>query len=565
MNKNSGITIGTLRKQRLNSLKSSNEVFGQINECLSDLYSYDQVMTEWLARSEDNKIQFLNDPIGTFKMVASPTENTIKLLEVAQKWSESEKDFFYDSFLKQDALSDENRLFSKEESSVTDWDIIASIKISEVNKIIKWAFIDKKIPELINHELIFSAFSSEVKLTISIRLDIPKIIGGTGSMLEVCFPIKEGVLSCTDLTHGTQWGPWKLELGAKVNLQMNLKQVEACRKNTFEFYLVFHSDYINNIVITGLPEEAKEVIGTVIDNGVKTALTKEYGNHSILICRVSSELVQKYSFLLPKEAYCIFTESAVGIENSALSIVANTVTSSENMTFTIDKNVIPTECDATVKVSDLLFMQYILLPTLNARFGVTDEDPLFEILSDTGDSYLTIRNKRSFNLEKQGGYTPQVKKFTVCEHDGRLHIDIDVTVSPSKGIYLNYTSKGTYTIEFEQLKSGGQKLVLKKETYESSHTTHVDDWVWVVAALAGIATAFLALIGPLAIGISESIVAIIAAIVDTKAPNGIDPGVITSAVDTVRWGHTDLLAFTGATVNDDGVCLGMNINFTDKL
>jgi len=146
MNKNSGITIGTLRKQRLNSLKSSNEVFGQINECLSDLYSYDQVMTEWLARSEDNKIQFLNDPIGTFKMVASPTENTIKLLEVAQKWSESEKDFFYDSFLKQDALSDENRLFSKEESSVTDWDIIASIKISEVNKIIKWAFIDKKSP-----------------------------------------------------------------------------------------------------------------------------------------------------------------------------------------------------------------------------------------------------------------------------------------------------------------------------------------------------------------------------------------------------------------------------------
>ena len=564
------LSVASSKRKQMLGTSMSDFDYKKIQECISNLDNYDDVMAQWLNASKENRELFFQDPVTTFKKIANPGEDTMALLDSLQSVDTTKMSTFYHTYMKQNDKEKpvlrgiSNALTSNVNSAISTngWDIVASARVDEINKILKWAFEKDKLPDSFTYETDVPLLMFNVHMKTTIELDIPQIVGGTGTTLEVCFPIKKGTVE-GNVGESMSMGPWEFGNKGKlttVTLKVNLQSVETTREDgtkKYEFYMVFGDSFIDSVSVANLSEEMCKAIGMVIDDIMLSSLKKVLDNRKICICEVSLDSVKGFEYLVPSYARYIFTQKE-NFGSSPLSILALTVSEkNNNLNYVVDSDIIPEKSNASVLIDDKLFMNYILLPSLNKQY----EGNIFAIKENKEKGYFIIYNTKSFEIAKVEGYTPEVKNFTISIYDGTLNINTDVEVTPTSGITLKYNANGSYTLKFVKDSDGTQKLELVEKEYHSDHDVEVADWVWIVAAVAAIAGIFIGAIGiAVAGGISESIVAIVAHIVDTKAPNGIEPEIFTKLGETVKWGHADLVEFTNVILGD-GVDLGLNLTF----
>ena len=562
------LSVASSKRKQMLGTSMSDFDYKKIQECISNLDNYDDVMAQWLNASKENRELFFQDPVTTFKKIANPGEDTMALLDSLQSVDTTKMSTFYHTYMKQNDKEKpvlrgvSNALTSNVNSAISTngWDIVASARVDEINKILKWAFEKDKLPDSFTYETDVPLLGSNVHFKTIIGLDIPQIVGGTGTTLEVCFPIKEGTVE-SDTGGNKKPQSWKFgnkEKPTTVTLNVNLQSVETTREDgtkKYEFYMVFGDSFINSVSIANLSEEMKKDIGAIINNVMLSSLKEVLDNRKIYICEIGLDSVKGFEYLVPSYARYIFTQKE-DLASSPLSILALTVSQkNNNLNYVVDSNIIPESSNASVLIDDKLFMNYILLPSLNKQY----EGNIFAIKENKEKGYFIIYNTKSFEIAKVKGYTPEVKNFTISIYDGTLNINTDVEVTPTSGITLKYNANGKYTLKFVKDSDGTQKLELVEKEYHSDHDVEVADWVWIVAAAVAIVGIFMGAVGIAVVGgISESIVAIVAHIVDTKANGGIERETFTKLEETVKWGHADLVEFTNVILGD-GVDLGLNL------
>lgn len=522
---------------------------------------YDDALMSWLNASDENKKKFLEDPVGCFQRVSSPDEETMALLkEISPQVMEALSAQTPEDTVKGLKAAED----TDSGVSVHGWDLVSAIKLGKINKLLAYAFNNGVLPKSFHYETTVSAFGFTVSLILDGTLGQPYISDTSGTNLDITFPIP----SCVMQVNGISYSMGK---DVQVVLTVCLKCVETRSSNNnavYTFYLMLKQDAVTNAVAKNIPSESIAILGGQgpASGYLKDGVLGVCNGVSIKICSVSADKIPAgYQFLIPKVAEYTALKRA-SLEESVLAILMLTVTpESKEMTWTVDDGIVPDKCDGSVVLSNDLVIKNLLLPAVASALHLSADQLATRSLTVNEVSYQEIYNKKAFDYyQKIKGYTPSVTSLKFSEHGGIAHIHLEAHVTPTSGITLYYTADGEYTASFKSGSGSTQTLEFNKKTFTSKHHTDIEAWVYVVAALSGLVTAFIAgpVVAAILAGLSEGITAIIGSAINSKAP-ALNFDTFSSAASTVQWEHADIVTFKTVGLYGD-LQLGVTIPILDK-
>ncbi len=535
--------------------KKRNERMGR-NGLVGDFYNnisqYDSVMVNWLNESDKNKEAFVKDPIGCFKKVANPDKKVLQIIESVNKLEDKEVEAM---FLEENENDELIPCVNSDRNDMHGWDIVSSVRADAINNILKYAMDKSVLPKHFSKDITFEFFSQKIQIHFECEVGAPYICGGTGEVVETIIPVKYISVDGKE---------YHLLSDTGVKVKLKLDQVYNDRggdEGDFIFYINFGQEFVYGIDFVNLPpdlEKEKQVV-TILANAIKDAVAEIIDEHSrVEICKVAkSAIEEKYRFLLPNKVYYIFRGEE---KEAAISILVQTVSSEPGERY-VDAHLIPDGSDGCVMISNRLFMENTIKPSLVSAMKIAPDKLSIRKLDDKEGAYQ-IYNNGKFDMQEIKGYIPSVKKFNFDGYDDSFHISLDADIVPTAGIDLNLTADGTYTPYFEAVSGGKQQFALKEKKFTTNHEVNIEWWVYTVAALTALVTLFISgvFIAAVVAGIAFGVIGIIDAVVDSKAGGGITSQTILDVADGVKWEHADVVSLESINVNPN-VLVGLKMRF----
>jgi len=504
---------------------------------------YDDVMLNWLNESDSNKQQFLQDPIGCFKKIAKPDDETLKLLASASAASPAEARQTNQAAEKAAAVKASKASSNSDSAGVSThgWDLMAAIKIGKLNKLLSIVYNKGYLPTDFDYSASLTIAGAEISIKATGKVGTPSVTGGTGELIDVTFPITSGTVTA---------GETEYDLGSdtKLTASIQLERVETTRSDkttVYTYNLILEEKAISNVTVSGAPEDLVKAMGgsDILAAILKTILTNPDKSIKVKICDISApDIPDEYTFLVPSKSQYSFKQFS-DLESSALAMLILT-TSEKEGSRTVDDDIIPDDCDASLVIENKLFLENVLKDPIVEALETDDGNLEIKKITDGSESYYQIYNTQSFTTKEVEGYTPEITDFTASEHDGYLYIHMDAVITPTDGINLKYYADGKYSAEITT-ENGTQKFSLKEESFDSDHSLDIEWWVWLIAAAASIATFFVGGVVVVAIcaALSFSAIGIIGGIISACAPDGLSSSVFSNALNTVKWAHTGEITF----------------------
>lgn len=522
---------------------------------------YDDALMNWINASDENKRAFLEDPVGSLQRATGLDAETMAQLK---KISPQVMEALAAQAPQEAAQAPEAVKGAVSAVSVHGWDIVSAIKIGKINKLLTYAYSKNILPQKLHYETSIHAFGLTIPLSIDGSFSAPYISGINGQNLNITFPLPNFVVTVNGMA-------FPLTKASTVVLTVGLNCVEtrsAKNNAVYTFYLTLAQDAVSNAVANNIPAELLQTLGGAgpASGYLKDGVLSACNGASVKICSVSSDQIPSgYQFMIPKVAKYTGLKRAT-VEESVLAILMLTVTPESNkLTWTVDDAIIPDKCDGSVVLSNDLVIKNMLLPAVASAFQISTDKLKTRVCDPDNGSYQEIYNKEAFNYYKKvKGYTLSITSLKFSEHKGTASIHMEAHVTPTSGITLYYTADGEYTASFTAGSGKTQALELTEKTFTSKHNTDIAAWVYVVAALAGLITAFVSgpVVAAILAALSEAITAIIGSVINSKAP-ALNFDTFSSAASTVQWEHADIVTFKTVGLYGD-LQLGVTIPILDK-
>ena len=520
-----------------------NDIFGQVHR---EMIQYDSVMMEWLNVSPENRQAYADDPIGCFKRIAKPTEATMQILNMVNQLPQDEVCAFYTA--RMSAPGKVDRPDAENYVDMHNWDVISTIKVAKINKIVKYAQENKYIPSSLVYK-----FSNPMLMmlgSVECQFGVPSITAGDGQYITVTFPLKDKIK-----VFGEDYPIESENTAVKMLIQLHAVSSKSEEKGEeYIFSLNLSKEFLVKVTTADFPEKLMEKVGSeaVLDFAFKLAFEETIENRDIELCRVKgSQVKEDYKFLLPTKARYIMNYHDK-LDNAQLCIVMLT-TSKEEGEPVVDQEIGKDGCDGCIIISNQLFMDNVIRKALVSSCNVETGNLKCSKLRIGDRETLQLENINDFDYKKVEGYVPRVTKLTFSGYNNRFHIYMTADVSPSAGITLHYKANGEYSASFSAGKINEQKFLLKEESYHSDHDLDIEWWVWMIAALASVLALWLTgpIVGLLLSGLSFGSIGIADAIIESVAPSGIKSSVFLDAASNVKWEHADIVSFESVNIDSN--------------
>lgn len=490
---------------------------------LDRLLSYNDIMMNWLNDNDAHMQQFFENPVETFKQVTNAPD---ELLEACKNISEDDVKQYLPSQEHRTVAAPATQIAACSETNWVDyaqgWDFVSAITQSNANHVLDVFFSKKNIK--FQKKMSFSVLGLiTIDLEVKGTFGVPKIIGGSGSKVTMQIPIVEGMVNINKTIE-------KPLNGGLFRFTTNLKGIESTftpkdKGKLYDFFINFtEKESISEVKLENF-QGIEEASISNIEDALLSAMNKAFDGYEYKLFSVNLKGIdKKYPYMVPTFIKYAFIENGANHDANAIGVLVQT-TGERSDIVQLHPKTIPSGCGASVVLSNRLAVDGLLRDMAKSTIGIADSNIKIE------GKPLILSAKETFDYKEEiQGYMPEVKKFKLWFADDRLHMELHVHVTPSKGLNIDYYVSATFKHEIvsETDKNGNpiQTIRFVKDKYDEVKEVTAAWWVW--------------LIGFLAAGIGAAIVAIILAAIDSLSPN-LKDSILSDALVKVEWNHMELI------------------------
>lgn len=241
--------------------------------------------------------------------------------------------------------------------------------------------------------------------------------------------------------------------------------------------------------------------------------------------------------------------------------------SPDGLTNQLPPSAIPSGCDASVLISNQMFLRQMILPGLTKTFSrATVSD--FTIRSGGVIEALNTVTLDDIRIDALS-YTPQMLSFKLQTVGDQIQIDTKTQVNVSPGIDVFITATEYYTIKLIDKEGGGQTLdFVQAREPKRDHWLKTATWITVTEILIGIAAAIASTVAgkliqtlvrriiaiviiALVAGLAAAIPEIIAMVMEGKAAEALPSigDLVAEASGDVEWPNSSGLVLSKVELN----------------
>lgn len=496
------------------------------------LEPYDAAMMQWL-QEEGNAAAFYKDPLAAFQSAVNAPPELIERLKNARLAPE-------DCNIRQPKAP--NTLLSAVSNAVIEqikdvtegWDIVLGMDQTAINRALQYAYEKNVFPHTLagTYEVPIKGFDT---VTVQAELAAPCFSNGTGNDVTVSLRVPAGTLDLKGDTPVTGVDISGLELFLTVKLTKFKSPVQPETGERYDFYLdIADASAFVGFRIENMPAQLA-LYEFIVELAVITLLRTTFSGKKYKLFTADLQGAGEYSFLIPQEINYAGQE----LDDNVPAIGALLVTSGGHKgTVSLNAELFPKDAAGKRQSNAVLAMSRDLFLS---NIGVSSLADALHMPADTfayGSDKNQVYNVNEFDyFEKVEGYTVRIRSITLKIEGGELTLDIHARVTPSKGLYLDYTIHAPYIASLQTNESGGQavRFDLDEENYHEDSSASAEWWVWLLAVLA-------LLIGAI-------ILAIILAVIEALAPE-LGADVFQDAIDEVDWNDLKIAELKSIELGD---------------
>lgn len=529
------------------NFKAINFVKETANHYLS-LCQYEEKLLNWIEESNDNKMQFIADPVGITqeitgdKSLISKLEHLKKELTFPFVGLSPYKDYKLNT-LKSTILQ------KTTEAPTADytygWDCVASSKIATLNKFLNltlgWDFTIS-IPD--NNVRGIQVVGLELGLFKVVSDDIEG-----GNFVTLYFPIKQGIMYDDETNVSTDLKELSFNMRVKLEkVYVNTNSSDPNKqKGKIEYYLNLESDYIDKIEVDKSMNDDLDV--SSLEFYLESVLSIKYRLNLFTVDITDKdnveELIKNYNYLVPTESYFASGNSS-DEDKSCLSALIQTIAVRDSHQLMTSIDSIPDGADIGLNISNDIFFGHILIDCLTKSLNNLYSSGL------TKESFSLITNNNTVvGLKTNDGVTIKIPVDNCPDIDlSHLQImvnsteefemsgDINATLAHFFDIRGSFCGKFKFVIEDTKDEDGKVVQIIKLSAIgdpviDADCNIGVLSWIVVTFLFAG--------------GIIGIIAGIIVLIIDKIIDSSVDKIDVDNFINTddllngkLKWGFTGI-------------------------
>ena len=503
------------------------------------LAPYDAAMMQWL-QDDANALAFYNDPLAAFQKATGAPAEVIEQLKGVQIAPEALD-------LPQPeapgvVLASARQAAVRQVADMTEgWDLVIGMDHTAVNQVLQYVYDQGLLPHTLSgaYEVPLKGYD---KVAVEAGLAAPTLSDGTGNNVTVCLHVSKGTLDLTGDKPISGVDITGLEFYLTVNLVKFQSPVQPEEGNRYDFYLdIADASAFVGFRIENIPVQlaAYEIL---LELALLALLRTTFSGKRCKLFTADLNGAGDYAFLIPQEINYAGQSSAG--EAPALGALLTT-SGGHRGAVQLNADLFPRDAqgkrtgNSALAMSRDLFLSNIGISSFASAFH--EETSTFAY--HTAGHY--VYNVKEFDyFEKVKGYTVRIRSAILKIENGELTLDLQARVTPSAGLYLDYTVHAPYQASIRAKEGVGQEIhfELDKENYQEDSSASAEWWVWLLAVLALV--------------IGAVILAIILAIIDAAAPE-IGADVFEDALHDVDWNYLNIAELKTIEMGD---CIRIGCN-----
>jgi hypothetical protein len=415
-------------------------------------------------------------------------------------------------------------------SATTDyangWDVIMASKQKNINAGLKKAYDDGKLIKNFTYQAVLEFFGQMANVNLTGDFDAMQMAGGSGAQMILLLPVQSGTI-----TVGSNSFPLTgITISVTVDLSYAIDPAQPAQGSTWSIVLDLAApNAIYDIQLQNVPAAFQPYT-----DGLKVALLSYFRAPGLIPSYAIASVdlgasAKDYPYLVPTLFDCAISADGTLADNNVFAIRMLTTSTAKGKADVISGTV-TTDSDAALIISNQILMSKIILPAVAQGFGVQESQ-----LTATGNP-VVITSNGEITIPNQP-YDPKITSLTIQVLNGHLDFSLVVKATPSPGIHVAYTVHAAYDMTVTT-NGSGQEITLTQVTFENTHQVEIEWWVWVVGTVGLIVLLPVITVIGVVIGaaISASIIAILQAVVNTKAPN-LSASMFAVAAKPVTWSY----------------------------
>ena len=388
----------------------------QIAGVLESLSNYDQVVGEWLDAKNENRQEFLENPLAALSKIPSleskDVNSILSLLQSMQKpnmvGDEQENPYADES----------SEYFPPTTNYTNSWDMICATHVKQINEAFQKFF---KYPKAIVYE------NDGIKVDMEVSdLDILEINGSyttlqvSLSKMNIYMEVSHTNFTMNDVKVRANVKLEECEISTnddalnKVDVILHVKDAESIKNIDFEATKPDNiGDFFWSSIVT--------YMNYTIEKYLTEAINKPY---TLFSFELKEEKKEKLDWIIPNEARFSGAESASkNPDDDFVAIYAQTINPMSNtLALDIKSDIVPNGNFVVCGFSQHIAMEYIFMPAFNAAlnkmYGTNENIFIYDVTKKA------IINKKKFTVTSDGE-NADLNNTEVKMTDKGLHFETD--------------------------------------------------------------------------------------------------------------------------------------------
>lgn len=406
-------------------------------------------MMQWL-QDDANALAFCNDPLAAFqKATGGPAEviERLKGMQIAPEalnLPQPEAPGIVPASARQAAV--------QQVADVTEgWDLVIGMDHTAVNRVLQYVYDQSLLPHTLpgTYEVPLKSYD---KVAVEAELAVPTLSDGTGNNVTVCLHVSKGTLDLTGDKPISGVDITGLEFYLTVNLVKFQSPVHPMEGSRYDFYL----DIADASAFVGFRIENSPVQLAVYEILLEVALLAllrtTFSGKCCKLFTANLNGAGDYAFLIPQEINYAGQSSAS--EAPALGALLTT-SSGRRGAVQLNADLFPHDAQGKQTGNFVLAMfRDLFLSNIGISSFISAFHEETSTFANCTERHYVYNVKEFDYFEKVKGYTVRIRSAILRIENGELTLNLQARVTPSAGLYLDYTVHVPYQASIQAKKGG---------------------------------------------------------------------------------------------------------------